>query len=99
MDWAIISKTLTRLETLVPDEAAAELALLGREDPALFERVEGLRATANVAQSFMQTSMPDAGVHQTGSMQPADRIDIWKINALLGAGGIGEVYEASLADA
>ncbi len=99
MDWAIISKTLTRLETLVPDEAAAELGLLGREDPVLFERVEGLRATGNVAQSFMQTRMPDADVDQTGSMQPGDRIDVWKINALLGAAGMGEVYEASLADA
>ncbi|MEL7218548.1 MAG: hypothetical protein AAGK01_08975, partial [Pseudomonadota bacterium] len=74
MDWAIISKTLTRLETLDSDELALELERLQSEDPALCEQIESLRATGKAARSFMQTRMPEADEHQTSMMQPGDRI-------------------------
>ncbi|MEL6530123.1 MAG: serine/threonine-protein kinase [Pseudomonadota bacterium] len=98
MDWAIISKTLTRLETLDSDELALELERLQSEDPALCEQIESLRATGKAARSFMQTRMPEADEHQTSMMQPGDRIDIWKIESPLGAGGMGEVFEATRDD-
>lgn len=98
MDWAVISRTLTRLETLSPDEVALELKRLQSEDPALYKQVEGLRGTSNAARSFMQTRMAETDAYPANSMQPGDRIGVWKIKTLLGAGGMGEVYEASRDD-
>lgn len=98
MDWAFVSKTLTHLETLDPDEVELELERLKNDNPDLRDQVEGLRKKGEVARSFMQTRMADANSSQSSSMKPGDRVGIWQIDSLLGAGGMGEVYEAQRAD-
>lgn len=98
MDWAIITRTIEHLHTLEPEELAAELQALGQDDPELLKQVTGLIGTRNDAASFMQTSMPRTDHFESQSLESGSTIGVWKINTLLGSGGMGEVYRALRAD-
>ena len=98
MDWAVISKTITRFETLVPEEAADELDRLREDNPELFGEITGLHAASSLLASFMMTRMPQETARFEPSLSPGDRLDAWEIGELLGAGGMGKVYKARRAD-
>ncbi len=98
MDWAVITQTLRHFETLDSDGVLSELGRLKTSDPALFEQINSLRSNGELARSFMQTRMPGADAVPESSLRPGDQIDSWQIVELLGAGGMGEVYEAIRAD-
>lgn len=98
MDWAIITQTIERLDTLDPEELAGALHTLEQNDPDLLAQISSLRAVRANAVSFMQTRMPEAACSVSRSLEPGTVVGIWRIGKLLGAGGMGEVYQATRAD-
>ena len=98
--WQRIEALLHRALDSAP---AARAALLDREcrnDPALRTEVESLLAAAG------ETDLALAGVALRGGeagepppvLEPGLRLGAWRIVALIGRGGMGEVYRAERAD-
>jgi serine/threonine protein kinase len=50
------------------------------------------------AASFMQTTDPDALVEAAPRLPAGTLLGAWKLDALIGSGGMGEVYQAHRAD-
>ncbi|MEM6857768.1 MAG: serine/threonine-protein kinase [Pseudomonadota bacterium] len=98
MDWAQITSTLGRLDTLDGDELALELERVGQESPELSEQIARLRTYSQSARGFMQTKMLGVEGHEATNLRPGDRIGIWQIECTIGAGGMGEVYRARRSD-
>lgn len=98
MNWALITQTLEGLETLSAEDLAKELSRLNSEDAVLASAVAQLHGNRKNAASFMQTHMPGSQQRDGATLELGARIGIWQIEALLGAGGMGEVYRATRAD-
>lgn len=98
MNWALITQTLKGLETLSAEDLAKELSRLNSEDAVLASAVAQLHGNRKNAASFMQTHMPGSQQRDGATLELGARIGIWQIEALLGAGGMGEVYRATRAD-
>jgi serine/threonine-protein kinase len=94
---------------LPPSRRAEALARLAREDPALHGvLVRWLAADAadhplegmdfDDLLGLPGTSDDDAPEHDAASSRVGNRLGPWRIDRLLGTGGMGTVYEASRAD-
>lgn len=98
VDWALITQTMERLETLSASETLEELDILRGADPELADAVDWLKGGQENARSFMQTRMPDAPEADRPNLAQGDRVGVWRIAERIGAGGMGEVYRAERAD-
>jgi len=98
LDWALITQTMERFETLDAGETLAELASLKELDPELADEIDRLRGQRDGALSFMQTSAPGALADTQANYKPGDIIGVWRVEQRLGAGGMGEVYRAQRCD-
>ncbi|MEM1052900.1 MAG: serine/threonine-protein kinase [Pseudomonadota bacterium] len=98
MDWALLTQTVERLDTLEGMDFLHELSEIEETDPDLAARVKNLRSNRWNASSFMQTRMPGAQEPRTTMFGAGDKIGVWEIAECLGAGGMGEVYRATRAD-
>lgn len=98
VDWALITQTMERLETLSATETLAEITALRDMDPQLADTVNWLTGGEENARSFMQTRMPDLAKVNGPSLAQGDRVGVWRIAERIGAGGMGEVYRAERAD-
>lgn len=98
--WQRIEALLQRALDAAPTARAALLDRECRGDPALRAEVESLLAAAS------HDDLPLAGVALRGGnaaepppvLKPGLRLGAWRIVALIGRGGMGEVYLAERAD-
>ncbi len=98
MDWAALGKTIEHLETLSEDEIIAEMQRLQADDDELAEAAEAYLGNREKMLSFMQTRMPEDFTAKKATLKSGARVGSWKIDQLIGSGGMGEVYKAERAD-
>ncbi len=98
MHWPTILSKVEHLRSLSEAEAAAYLAQLRTEAPEIATTVERLGRPARNADTFMRTAAEDGAPEHTPALAIGDQVGVWRITAFLGAGGMGEVYQASRAD-
>ena len=89
---------------LTPPQRSVALARLKADDPALHDALHRLLA-ADAADDALQGIAFDALVGLSGSEDPdpssariGNRLGPWRIDSVLGTGGMGTVYEASRVD-
>src|SRR5437773_9623314 len=79
-----------------PNRRAAFLAESCSGDDALRSEVETLLAAYEKAGSFLQNPVRESSVRPVKPhLSSGTRLGLYEINALIGAGGMGEVYRAS----
>lgn len=96
MDWNKITQLARHAATLDADGLAAELgrADLGEDERAALRRLtRTLRTTG-----FLATSAPDSDADRVQVAAPGQTIARWKVDTLIGRGGMGEVWRAERVD-
>ncbi len=91
--WNQIRELFHAAAELPPEERAAYLRRACAEDDVRRE-VEELLSRASKAGSFLEGSPLSSGVTPAPGLQPGDNIGRFQIAALIGAGGMGQVYRA-----
>ncbi|MEL6363955.1 MAG: protein kinase [Pseudomonadota bacterium] len=96
VDWRLVTREIQTLERLDGDAFGNRLSGL---DPTKSETDDFLRRyfkNWRPHESFLRTC--SVGENQPNVFTSGDRVGVWRIEKLIGAGGMGEVYEASRAD-
>ena len=95
MDWQRMSSLAAHAETLDRQALDTYLTGLRSEDPELATRLMAHVKRRRNARSFMQTSVPGEAEPATAEYLGAGaEVGVWKIDRLIGEGGMGEVYLA-----
>ncbi len=97
MDWRAIINEADTLATLSAPEAEERLSHLRSRDPDAFDAVRRLARRHVNGHTFMRTSADGAAPDMPG-LDAGDHIGVWRIENLIDAGGMGEVYRAERAD-
>ena len=79
--------------TLSPDELRQYLADAALS-PADVERLNTLMTRLRAPAGFMQTGASEAAP----VLEAGDRLSVWRVDTLIGSGGMGQVYRATRAD-
>lgn len=96
LDWRLVTAQVEAALTL---DAASLAQLLGREhdtsslEPETRRLIEQLRPSAGFMATSVEGSSPDAF-----TLQPGDRLGVWRIRESIGFGGSGAVYRAGRDD-
>ena len=98
MNWEQISQRVEVAQTLTPEALRSYLAELDTNDPETASSVRAFLQRTQLGQSFMQTSVDPEAALTARVLAAGTEIGVWKIEQLIGAGGMGEVYRAHRGD-
>ena len=97
-DWTEVQRLLADLVDLEPAAREAELDRR-KPNPAVAKRVHELLSALDESPDYLEArSAPSTESAPSPSLNEGTLIGIWRIERLLGRGGMGEVYLASRAD-
>ena len=100
-DWTRIEAALDALLELPEAERPAAVARMAGDDTGLRRELESLLAHVSGSDPLLDAPALDAlsgDDAEAGSLQPGQRVGAYRVVALLGRGGMGEVYHAERAD-
>lgn len=92
--WPRLKEAFEGARALAPDARPAYLAEVCEGDETLRREVELLLAHHDQAGSFLETPATPLGDRLKARTLAGQRIGLYQLSALIGAGGMGEVYSA-----
>ena len=102
LDWRKVSDAFDRLRQLPPAERDARMAEVCENEPGIMGEVRALLAAHEASEDFLESPVlatRSAGVLEAlRSPMEGRRYGAYEICRLIGAGGMGEVYEGRRAD-
>jgi len=93
--WQRARQILNEALEREPDARARFLAEVCSGDEILRQEVETLVMAHEQAGSFLDVPVAKAGLHADVRLAAGTKLGIYEVRALIGAGGMGEVYQAT----
>ena len=98
MDWQQITLAVSRAQTLDATARDDYLSGLQTQSPETYETVQSLLLQKSNLDAFMMTAVGDYLPPEDPIYKTDDIVGLWKIESLIGSGGMGDVYKAQRAD-
>jgi len=93
--WQRARQILNEALEREPEEREKFLAEACSGDASLRDEVKALVMAHEQAGSFLGVPIVKAGLHADGRLAAGTKLGLYEIGALIGAGGMGEVYQAT----